>query len=273
MAYKGNRVIEEATLRELVARCVSRLEILKELSLPTKGSYGYRLLGHFIDLYAIDVSHLLGRERSRLRLINAKIPLSEILEGLHPLYSGRLRQRLIKEGIFEHKCSSCNLSEWLGAPIPLAVDHINGKPHDHRLANLRLLCPNCHALTDTFAGRNTMRALNKKKMAGERVGKAVLRRKEQELLIPLVINAGIDFSKFGWVSKVAKIIGRSPQHTREWMREFMPVIHDEQCFTQVRSQRNGSSVIVDAPVGVEPTRLAAPKSKSGVTTNSTKGHH
>ena len=25
---------------------------------------------------------------------------------------------------------------------------------DHRIENLRLLCPNCHSQTDTFAGKN-----------------------------------------------------------------------------------------------------------------------
>lgn len=40
------------------------------------------------------------------------------------------------------------------APIPLELDHINGNNKDHRLENLRLLCPTCHATTDTFKGRN-----------------------------------------------------------------------------------------------------------------------
>lgn len=61
-----------------------------------------------------------------------------------------LRKRLIAEGYFEPRCSSCNLTEWLQQPIPLEVDHINGDRHD----NLRLLCANCHALTATYRGRN-----------------------------------------------------------------------------------------------------------------------
>ena len=32
--------------------------------------------------------------------------------------------------------------------------HINGDHTDNRLENLRILCPNCHALTDTWCGRN-----------------------------------------------------------------------------------------------------------------------
>jgi hypothetical protein len=34
-----------------------------------------------------------------------------------------------------------------------ARHHSNGDPHDNRLDNLKLLCPNCHSQTDTFAAK------------------------------------------------------------------------------------------------------------------------
>lgn len=54
----------------------------------------------------------------------------------------------------EYKCAICGISEWLGNPLSLQLDHINGISNDHRLENLRLVCPNCHSQTETFAGRN-----------------------------------------------------------------------------------------------------------------------
>ena len=48
----------------------------------------------------------------------------------------------------------CGISEWLGNPLALQLDHINGVNNDHRLTNLRFLCPNCHSQTDTYAGKN-----------------------------------------------------------------------------------------------------------------------
>jgi len=79
----------------------------------------------------------------------------DILEGKHPQYSTcKLKARLLKENILENSCSNCKITTWNNKPIVLHLDHINGIPKDHRLENLRLLCPNCHSQTDTWCGRN-----------------------------------------------------------------------------------------------------------------------
>jgi 5-methylcytosine-specific restriction endonuclease McrA len=39
----------------------------------------------------------------------------------------------------------------------MQIDHINGIGNDHRLENLRMLCPNCHSQTATYGGRNLRR--------------------------------------------------------------------------------------------------------------------
>tara|TARA_B110000908_G_scaffold157354_1_gene197422 strand:+ start:402 stop:815 length:414 start_codon:yes stop_codon:yes gene_type:complete len=84
-----------------------------------------------------------------------KIPLEEILEGKHPQYqSNKLRTRLIEEGYKSKRCQCCGNTQWLGKPISLEVDHINGISTDHRIENLKILCPNCHAQTDTYRGKN-----------------------------------------------------------------------------------------------------------------------
>lgn len=86
---------------------------------------------------------------------HGKIPLQEIFEGKHPQYQTfKLKRRLFEEGLKTNYCEVCGLSEWLGKPINCELDHINGKRTDHRLENLRILCPNCHSQTETFRSKN-----------------------------------------------------------------------------------------------------------------------
>lgn len=83
------------------------------------------------------------------------VEIENIFAGLHSNYNtNQLRKRLIKEGIKQYICENCGLTEWLGQPIPLELDHIDGDSTNHSLENLKILCPNCHALTPTYRGKN-----------------------------------------------------------------------------------------------------------------------
>ncbi len=56
-----------------------------------------------------------------------------------------------------HQCERCGRKKWEKELIPLEIDHVNGDRTDHREENLKLYCPNCHALTPTWRGRNNKR--------------------------------------------------------------------------------------------------------------------
>lgn len=66
-------------------------------------------------------------------------------------WEGR-RKRVIEQQ--ESKCNKCKNNTWMGRPLPLEVDHINGDREDNCRENLEALCPNCHSLTPTWKGRN-----------------------------------------------------------------------------------------------------------------------
>lgn len=105
-------------------------------------------------IYKIWNKGLTKKEDSRVEFKGMKIPLKEILEGLHPTYQRiHLKKRLLDEGIKKNECELCGTSEWNGKKLTCQLDHKNGKPKDHRLENLRMLCPNCHSQTPTFAGK------------------------------------------------------------------------------------------------------------------------
>lgn len=54
------------------------------------------------------------------------------------------RKRLVSEGIKEDKCEICQLSEWMGKPIPLELHHIDFNHYNNDISNLQILCSNCH---------------------------------------------------------------------------------------------------------------------------------
>ena len=51
-------------------------------------------------------------------------------------------------------CSSCNSSQWNNLPIPIELEHKDGNSANNNLSNCCLLCPNCHAQTSTYKGKN-----------------------------------------------------------------------------------------------------------------------
>ena len=141
-------------VREAFRESRSMADLLRRVGLVARGD-NYRIMRERLEFLGLDASSLPGRSWSRGR--EAPVDLKQVLvKGRHS--SGPvLMQRLLAAGIFERVCAGCDLVEWLGEPIPLELDHINGDHLDNRLENLRLLCPNCHAQTDTYRGRNVRR--------------------------------------------------------------------------------------------------------------------
>jgi len=62
------------------------------------------------------------------------------------------RRLLLEE--FGHRCFGCGLEKWLDVLLPLEVHHEDGDAENYQKENVKLLCPNCHALTPTFRNRN-----------------------------------------------------------------------------------------------------------------------
>jgi len=75
---------------------------------------------------------------------------------------GKLKGKLIREGLLEYKCYECGIFEWRYKKLILQLHHKNGNSIDNDIGNLCLLCPNCHSQTDNYAGRNN-KSLTKNK--------------------------------------------------------------------------------------------------------------
>ena len=140
-------------LRTAVAESVSIAEVLRRLGRPDSGTQRARLR-RWITEDQLSTEHLLGQahQRGKTRLASTRRPEDILVkqDGRRRTRTVVLRRALRETGVPE-KCADCGIGpEWLGKPMTLEVDHINGDWSDDRLENLRLLCPNCHAVTSTW---------------------------------------------------------------------------------------------------------------------------
>lgn len=146
------RIDDDAMCVEVVAASESIAEVLRRLEGPIT-SASYKRVNRRISELDLDTSHFRGQGYSLGRSYPERWKSIEHLLGTNT-NSTKLRLCLLRSGIRAHRCERCDLSEWNGQPIPLELDHIDGDRAHNELANLRLLCPNCHALTPTYRGRN-----------------------------------------------------------------------------------------------------------------------
>jgi 5-methylcytosine-specific restriction endonuclease McrA len=82
--------------------------------------------------------------------------LDSILVAGSGYQSSKLKKRLIKLGLKDNRCELCG---WAASAqdgrVPVELDHVNADRTDHRIEDLRILCPNCHSLQPTHRGLNS----------------------------------------------------------------------------------------------------------------------
>lgn len=145
----------EIDLREAVKNNRSARAAMMAVGLSGEGA-GYKPFMRLVKLLQLDTSHWTGQAylKGKRHAYTSPKKLEEILKENTHYQSYKLGKRLVREGLVAKLCSNCGIIEWQGQELSLHLDHINGDNEDNRLENLRLLCPNCHSLTNTYCGKN-----------------------------------------------------------------------------------------------------------------------
>jgi hypothetical protein len=149
-----NDILEK---RELIINLINenkpKIEICKLLDCrySTLNSYLIKMGINYIGNQGCKGYKVSNYRKDALYYINNNIYLS----------SHKLKKKLIEDGIKNHICENCNLSEWLGDKIPIELHHIDGNKFNNNLINLMILCPNCHSKTENYAGKKTKKEKRK----------------------------------------------------------------------------------------------------------------
>ena len=146
-------------LNELCKDSYSYAEVLRKAG-RKQGGGAQATLKKKIEEFNIDISHFTGMRwqespNQKPQEYKEKYALDEILIKDSPISQKVLRGYIKRHQLIEYKCDNCGCDgNWQNGIISLEIDHINGNNKDNRLENLHYLCPNCHALTETYRGRN-----------------------------------------------------------------------------------------------------------------------
>tara|TARA_Y100000389_G_scaffold164488_1_gene168210 strand:- start:4878 stop:5591 length:714 start_codon:yes stop_codon:yes gene_type:complete len=146
--------ISNADFKKYVAESFFYNEIARKCGY--KCCTNYRVIKKRIDILGLSTSHFKqnnnGGRKQKKQIYKVAIENSTYNRG-------SLKKRLINELGWKQECALCKCETspknvFDGRPHSMELDHINGVNNDHRLENLRFLCSNCHAKTDTFKGFN-----------------------------------------------------------------------------------------------------------------------
>lgn len=147
-------------LLELCSESFSYAEVLRKAG-RKQGGGAQETLKKKIQEFEIDISHFTGQGwngHSNFQTKTGKAEkytLDQVFCKNSPVTQKVLRGYVERHKVLKYKCENCGCDgNWQGGKISLEIDHINGDSADNELTNLRYLCPNCHALTDTYRGKN-----------------------------------------------------------------------------------------------------------------------
>lgn len=213
-------------LKDVVKTAVTLSSALRHFGLSAEG-YNHGILKTRLNREGIDYSHIqlgMGHNKGRIFLKTAALSKEQALDEIFIENSewsrNSVKTYLKRYNLLPYRCKCGLEAEWQGEKLSLQLDHENGKREDHRLCNLRWLCPNCHSQTPTFSGKANKRKpprpseldpINFRKITGIKLRKYTRPSKEE-------------LEKLVWqesMTSVAKRYGMNHHNTvRRWCKAY-----------------------------------------------------
>lgn len=154
--YKfSQRKWTDQELRNAVAEAKNMSDVLRKLQLSIRPG-NYDTLKKYCIKLNISTAHFTGKAHGKTKPQN-KATNDEMFTQKSLCGRNAVKKRIIKDKLIPYTCAKCNNpGSWNLLPLVLVLDHINGKNTDHRLSNLRFLCPNCNSQIPTFCRKTSL---------------------------------------------------------------------------------------------------------------------
>jgi len=148
----------ESQLVYAVKNSTSLAQVLQKLNLRGAGGT-HAHIKKIIQEMQLDTSHFTGQlwSKGKTALDDSRISkkdTSKFFVENSVAVPSYIRRLVIKYKLIPYKCVCGIENSWQGTAITLQLDHKDGDRKNHKLENLRFLCPNCHSQTTTFCGEN-----------------------------------------------------------------------------------------------------------------------
>lgn len=146
-------------LEELCKNSYSYAEVLRKAGRKQAGG-NQAILKKKIKEFNIDISHFTGERwqwspNQEPQQYKEKYAIEDIFVENSPVTQKVMREYVERHQLLDYHCQNCGCDgHWQNGIISLEIDHIDGNNTNNQLSNLRYLCPNCHALTETYRGKN-----------------------------------------------------------------------------------------------------------------------
>ena len=150
------RTYDKEWLEELCKDSLSLAEVLRKAG-RKQGGGSQNTLKKKIEEYEIDISHFTGQRWQHSPEFQEKYTPENLFIYGTTASNQTLKKYLLQYELLEYKCSECGCDgNWRGHILALQLHHKDGDHRNNKLTNLTFLCPNCHAITDSYGGKNNI---------------------------------------------------------------------------------------------------------------------
>ncbi len=150
-------------LQDFCNESFSYATLAEKIGYSKTGGSGIKAVKEMVNQLHLDIQHFTGQQwnKGKTKFDDSRIPsaekytIEEIFIKNSPVTQKVMRGYVERHHLLEYKCNTCGCDgNWQNGKISLQIHHIDGDNKNNELSNLIYLCPNCHALTETYCGKN-----------------------------------------------------------------------------------------------------------------------